>query len=74
MSKRRQPWWIPPFLGRVPAEIDDRSLKLLGAVAFALLFEEYDQAMVTSALKQIAAELGITETRSARDSAITCPA
>jgi len=61
LSNRRQPWWIPPFLGRVPPEIDDRSLKLLGAVALALLFEEYDQAMVTAALKQIAAELGMVE-------------
>ena len=61
MVKRRQPWWIPPFLGRVPAEIDEPSLRLLGAVAFALLFEEYDQAMVTSALKQISADLAIAE-------------
>jgi MFS family permease len=61
VTKRRQPWWIPPFLGRVPAGVDDPSLRLLGAVALALLFEEYDQAMVTAALKQIAAELRIVE-------------
>jgi MFS transporter, putative metabolite:H+ symporter len=61
VKTRRQPWWIPHFLGRVPAEIDDASLRLLGAVALALLFEEYDQAMVTAALKQIAAELGMVE-------------
>jgi MFS family permease len=61
VSKRRQPWWIPPFLGRVPGGVDDPSLRLLGAVALALLFEEYDQAMVTSALKQIAGELRMAE-------------
>lgn len=61
MGKRSHPWWIPPFLGRVPAGVEDSQLKLLGAVALALLFEEYDQAMVTAALKQIAAELEIAE-------------
>jgi MFS family permease len=58
---RRQPWWIPPFLGRVPAEVPDSSLRLLGAVALALLFEEYDLAMLTSALGHIAAELQMAE-------------
>jgi MFS family permease len=60
-GRRRQPWWIPPFLGRVPAEVPDRSLNLLGAVALALLFEEYDLAMLTSALGHIAAELKMAE-------------
>jgi MFS family permease len=60
-DRRRNPWWIPPFLGRVPAGLDDASLRLLGAVALALLFEEYDLAMLTSALKQIAEELGMRE-------------
>ncbi len=57
----RNPWWIPPFLGRVPAELEERHLKLLGAVALALLFEEYDLAMLTAALKYIATELGMAE-------------
>jgi putative MFS transporter len=61
VARRRQPWWIPHFLGRVPDGVEDAPLRLLGAVALALLFEEYDQAMVTAALKQIAAELGMAE-------------
>ena len=57
----RNPWWIPPFLGRVPAGIEPTHLALLGAVAFALLFEEYDLAMLTQALKHIAEDLGMAE-------------
>lgn len=48
---------------RAPPELSDRSFRLLGAVALALLFEEYDLAMLTSALKQIAEELGMQESR-----------
>jgi MFS family permease len=36
-------------------------LRLLAAVALALLFEEYDNTMLTAALKQIAAELRMAE-------------
>jgi len=59
--RRRQPWWIPPFLGRVPDALDDATLRLLGAVALALLFEEYDNSILTSALKHIARELRVAE-------------
>lgn len=45
----------------MPGGLDDRSLSLLAAVALALLFEEYDLAMLTSALKQISLELGMQE-------------
>jgi putative MFS transporter len=55
------PWWIPHFLGRVPRGVDDRSLRLLGPVALALLFEEYDLGMLTAALKYIAADVGMAE-------------
>lgn len=58
-ARRRNPWWIPPFLGRVPADLEDRHLNLLGAVSLALFFEEYDIAMLTAALKHIAADLGM---------------
>jgi putative MFS transporter len=54
------PWWIPPFLGRAPA-LEPRLLRLLGLVALALFFEQYDMSMLTSALKFIAADLGIAE-------------
>jgi MFS family permease len=58
---RGNPWWIPFFLGRVPPAVEERHLRLLGAVALALFFEEYDLAMIISALKFIAADLGVVE-------------
>jgi putative MFS transporter len=58
----QNPWWIPPFLGRVPDDIEPRHLTLLGAIALALFFEEYDLAMLTAALPFIASDLAIAET------------
>lgn len=58
---RRNPWWIPPFLGRVPS-IERRLVDLLGFVALALLFENYDFSLLNAALKHIAHDLGIAET------------
>lgn len=58
---RRNPWWIPPFLGRVP-DIEPRLVHLLGFVAFALLFENYDFSLLNAALKHIARDLQIAET------------
>lgn len=55
------PWWIPPFLGRVPPGVDRRHLSLLGAVAAALMFEEYDLALITSVLPFIAEHFGVLE-------------
>ena len=57
----QNPWWIPFFLGRVPSGVERRHLSLLGAVVFALLFEEYDLAMITSVLPEIRAAFGIAE-------------
>lgn len=59
--RRRNPVWIPPFLGRVPAAVPDAHISLLGAVALAIFFENYDQAMLTQAIKQIAADFGVVE-------------
>ncbi len=59
-ARRRNPWWIPPFLGRVP-DITDAQLRLLGLVSLALFFESYDISMLTAALKHIAAGLSIDE-------------
>lgn len=59
--RRRNPVWIPPFLGRVPAAVPEAHLSLLGAVALAIFFENYDQAMLTQAIKQIAADFGVVE-------------
>ncbi len=58
----RNPWWIPPFLGRVPAAVDARQLSLLGAVALATFFENFDQAMLTQAVKHIAEDFDVAET------------
>ncbi len=60
MSKRRNPWWIPPVLGSVP-DIEPRLVSLLGLVAFAIFFEQYDASMLTAALKHIATDLRIEE-------------
>ena len=61
-SALRNPWWIPPILGGVPA-VEPRLVSLLGLVALALFFEQYDNSMVTSALKYIAADLDMPEER-----------
>lgn len=58
----RNPWWVPPFLGQVPKSLADRHLRLLGAVSLALFVEEYDLSMLTAALRDIAADLGMAET------------
>lgn len=59
-SALRNPWWIPPILGGVPP-VEERLISLLGLVALALFFEQYDNSMLTSALKFIAADLRIAE-------------
>ena len=59
-ARRSNPWWIPPFLGRVP-NLSDFQLRTLGIIALALLFESFDQATLTAALKQIAADFGVRE-------------
>ena len=65
-ATRRNPWWIPPFLGRVPPEVPPQHVRLLGAVAFAIFFENFDQALLTQAIKQIAAEFGLPESQLGR--------
>ncbi|HEX5067654.1 MAG TPA: MFS transporter [Myxococcota bacterium] len=60
-KRRRNPWWIPPFLGRVPADVPEHHLRLLGGLAFALYFEFFDQGLLTQAIKQIAADFGVLE-------------
>jgi MFS family permease len=57
---RRAPWWVLPLFGRAP-DLEPRLWTLLGLVALALFFEQYDQSMLTSALKFIAADLGMSE-------------
>lgn len=57
----RNPWWIPPFLGRVPAEVGASHVRLIGAVSLAACFENFDQAMLTQAVKQIASDFAVAE-------------
>jgi putative MFS transporter len=59
-QRARRPWWIPHFLGGVP-DLEPGLLTLLGLVSLALFFEQYDLSMLTSALKFIAADLGMAE-------------
>lgn len=61
-AKTRNPWWIPPILGRVP-DVEPRLLTLLGLVSLAIFFEQYDASMLTAALKHIAFDLDIAEDR-----------
>jgi MFS family permease len=60
-KRRRNPWWIPPFLGRVPPEVPEHHLSLLSGLAFALFFEFFDQGLLTQATKQIAADFALAE-------------
>jgi MFS family permease len=52
-SVRENPWWIPFFLGGVPASLSKEHLALLGVLTFALFFERYDLSIFSNALKQL---------------------
>lgn len=52
-ARIRRPWWLPHFLGRVPVGVGADHVSLVGIVALAALFENYDMSMLTSAFKQI---------------------
>lgn len=58
MTKVKAPFWTRAF-GRIPTGIEERHLGLLGVVALALLFEEYDLGVLNLALSPIAADLGM---------------
>jgi MFS family permease len=60
-SVRDNPWWIPPFLGGVPASLAPEHLKLLGVLTFALFFENYDFSVLGNALPQLAKAFGIAK-------------
>lgn len=66
---RDRPWWIPHFLGSVP-EVEKGLLNLLGLVSLALFFEQYDASMLSSALKYIAEDLGMSEANLGRNMGI----
>jgi len=56
----RRPWWIPRFLGPIPAGVEAGHLRVLGFVAFAMLFENYDLGLIAAALPQIASDFGLS--------------
>ncbi len=56
----KNPWWIPRALGRMP-DLPPTQVRMLGVIALALVFENYDQAMLTAALKQIAETFQVPE-------------
>jgi MFS family permease len=68
--RARNPWWIPPFLGSVPEEITPRQLRLLGFIALALLFENYDLSMLGSAIKYIREDFGLPQSEVGRLTAL----
>jgi putative MFS transporter len=57
-ARRRNPWWIPIWLGRAP-ELDAASQRMLGLVVLGSFFEAYDLSLLTSALKHISEDLDI---------------
>lgn len=59
--RRRNPWWIPPFFGRVPADVEDRHLRVLGFVSLGLFFESFDLSLLGNALKHISEGLAMRE-------------
>jgi hypothetical protein len=57
----QNPWWIPPFLGCVPAGLSPEHLRLLGALSFAMFFETYDHSLLGNALPQLARTFGLSK-------------
>jgi MFS family permease len=58
-SVRRNPWWIPRFLGGIPEGVEPSHLRVLGFVTLAMFFENYDLGMFGNALPQISATFGL---------------
>ncbi len=58
-TRLARPWWIPGFLGRIPAGLEVHHIALVGVVSFAALFENYDISMLSAALKQIRETFGL---------------
>lgn len=53
------PWWMLPFLGRVPVGVGAPHVRLLGFVALAMFFENYDMSLLTSVLKYLGEDFGL---------------
>jgi MFS family permease len=55
----RNPWWIPPFLGRIPPGIEPSHLRIMGFVALAMFFENFDMSLLGAVLKFLAEDFGL---------------
>lgn len=53
------PWWILPILGRVPPGVERSHVRLLGFVALALFFENFDMSLLGAVLKYLAADFAL---------------
>ena len=60
-TRVKRPWWLPHFLGRVPMGLEAKHVQLIGVVALAALFENYDNSMLSSAMKQIRESFGLSQ-------------
>lgn len=63
LIRAKRPWWLPHFLGRVPLGLDSRYVSLVGVVALAGLFENYDLSVLSAALKQIRESFGLDQSK-----------
>jgi putative MFS transporter len=63
-GKIRRPWWtyIIPYAGKVP-DLSNKQWSLLGLLAAAEIFDQYDMALMGLALAQIQEGLAIPETQ-----------
>ena len=59
--RAKRPWWLLHVFGRVPVGIEPRHISIVGVVALAALFENYDMSMLSAALKQIRETFGLTQ-------------
>ena len=62
----KRPWWLPPFLGPIPRDLTQAHLSLVGLVALAFFFENYDVSMLSAALKQIRESYGLGQAEMTR--------
>lgn len=62
--KIRRPWWtyVIPYAGKVP-DLSQKQWSLLGLLAAAEIFDQYDMALMGLALSQIQEGLAIPETQ-----------
>jgi len=66
-----RPAWLQyaPWLGQ-PPELTRRQWRILGLIAFAVLFDQYDMTLLAMALKQIQLDLAIPEAELGRLGAV----